>query len=93
MAMLGEQFSEPNFIAGMEMKLRPQYDRIAIWIRDSSKTDAINKLRTEIVSLLSIVDEKDVELGVFKELKAKPFVKKDWKRGGKKPESEEQKAE
>ena len=66
LAMLGEQFAEPNFVVGMIMKLKPQFDKISIWLRDSNKTEAIAKTREEICSLLSCEDG-DLEFMVFKE--------------------------
>jgi len=50
--MMGEQFSEPNFVAGMILKLKPQFDKISVWLLDSSKTTAIEKVRLEIIAAL-----------------------------------------
>jgi len=35
-AMLGEQFEAENFVKGMVIKLRPQFDKIDIWLADST---------------------------------------------------------
>jgi hypothetical protein len=50
--MLGEQFAEPNFVVGMIMKLKPQFDKISVWLRDSNNLAAITKVREELVSIL-----------------------------------------
>jgi translation initiation factor 4E len=35
LAMLGEQFEAADFVVGMVLKLRPQFDKIDVWMRDS----------------------------------------------------------
>ena len=81
LAMLGEQFSTPNFVAGIEMKLKPQFDRISVWLRDSTQTAAVEATRKEMAAILQIVPENEIVLSVFKELKNQTFVpKKDWRR-------------
>ena len=52
LAMLGEQFSESDFIAGMIMKLKPQWDKVSIWLKDSTNTEAIAKVRAQVVAML-----------------------------------------
>jgi len=63
----------------MVMKLKPQWDKISIWMNNSAKTEAVAQVRAQIVSMLGIPD-KDVEYMVFKDELNKPQVpKKDWK--------------
>ena len=69
--MLGEQFAEPDFVVGMIMKLKPQFDKISIWLRDSRKIDAVQTFKSEMASILQI-DENDIEYMVFKDEKEKP---------------------
>lgn len=75
--MLGEQFTEPNFVVGMILKLKPQFDKISIWLRDSTKGDAITKTRQEICTFLEVQDS-DLEFMVFKEIKNRPAPTKKW---------------
>jgi hypothetical protein len=35
--MLGEQFEASDFVVGMVLKLKPQFDKIDIWLRDSTR--------------------------------------------------------
>ena len=68
--MMGEQFSEPNFVVGIILKLKPQFDKISVWMRDSRNTDAVARTRQEMVKLLQIEDSS-IEYMVFKEQKQK----------------------
>ena len=36
LAMLGEQFDETDFVLGLVLKLRPQFDKVDLWMRDAS---------------------------------------------------------
>ena len=38
--MIGEQFPE-NLVAGLVMNLKPQFDKIAVWITDSNNEAGI----------------------------------------------------
>ena len=50
--MLGEQFETPDFVVGMVLKLRPQFDKIDLWMRNSSDTPAIASTRTTVARIL-----------------------------------------
>ena len=50
--MLGEQFSTPDFVVGMVLKLRPQFDKIDIWIRDATNTTAIEEVKKQVCEIL-----------------------------------------
>jgi len=34
--MIGEQFESENIVAGLVLNLKPQFDKIAIWLKDGS---------------------------------------------------------
>ena len=70
LAMIGEQFPE-NLVAGLVMNLKPQFDKIAVWITDSSNEAGITQLKKDILKITQI-DEKEVEYEVFKDVLAKP---------------------
>ena len=77
LAMLGEQFDQPDFVYGMIMKLKPQFDKISVWLKDSSATSAIEQTKQNIVEILKI-SEDDIEFMIFKEAKNKPAPKRDF---------------
>ena len=52
MAMMGEQFESNDLIGGMVLNLKPQFDKIAIWITNSLDTDGVAKIRSDIVKFL-----------------------------------------
>jgi hypothetical protein len=58
--MLGEQFDQADFSVGMVLKLRPQFDKIDIWMRDASNTEAIASTKTMMSSALQC-QESDLE--------------------------------
>lgn len=67
--MMGEQFEAEDFVVGMVLKLRPQFDKIDIWMRDAGRTEAIAAIKADIVKLLQI-GEGELEYAVFKEVAA-----------------------
>jgi translation initiation factor 4E len=70
LAMIGEQFPE-NLVAGLVMNLKPQFDKIAVWITDSNNEAGIAQLKKDILQITQI-DEKEIEYEVFKDVLAKP---------------------
>ena len=70
LAMIGEQFPE-NLVAGLVMNLKPQFDKIAVWITDSNNEARIAQLKKDILQITQI-DEKEIEYEVFKDVLAKP---------------------
>lgn len=73
LAMIGEQFPE-NLVAGLVMNLKPQFDKIAVWIIDSNRESDVAQLKADILKITQI-DEKEVEYEVFKAVKDKKPVK------------------
>lgn len=45
LAMIGEQLGEAGQVVGIVMHLKPQFDKVAVWIGDSKNTAAIAKLK------------------------------------------------
>ena len=96
LAMLGEQFEAENFVVGMVLKLKPQFDKIDIWLRDSNKKQDVESVKADLLRILQI-EESELDYMVFKEEKAKPQPQKTWKKGKKadgpikRAEGEEQK--
>ena len=70
LAMIGEQFPE-NLVAGLVMNLKPQFDKIAVWITDCNNETGIAQLKKDILQITQI-DEKEIEYEVFKEIASKP---------------------
>ena len=85
LAMMGEQFEEENFIAGMVMKLKPQFDKIAIWMVDASNEKAIKSVKDKVIEILQ-VEEAVVEYASFESLKNMPQPQKFNKNKRKKPD-------
>ena len=50
LAMVGEQFPE-DFVAGMVLNLKPQFDKIGIWITDCNNEKAIAQLKADIIKV------------------------------------------
>lgn len=50
LAMIGEQFSE-NLVAGLVLVLKPQFDKLAVWITDSNKKEEIEVLKLKIIEI------------------------------------------
>ena len=69
MAMMGEQFETNDLIGGMVLNLKPQFDKIAIWITNSLDTEGIAKIKSDILKFLA---DSDIELeySVFKDMTA-----------------------
>lgn len=85
--MLGEQFEEPDFVVGMVLKLRPQFDKIDIWMRNADKQDAIAATKAAVVRILQ-VDESEVELQVFQEVRKQAQENKKFNKNFKKQKND-----
>ena len=70
LAMLGEQFETPDFVMGVVLKLRPQFDKIDIWLKDSTNEEQISSTRSTLLQILQ-VQESELEYYVFSEVKNK----------------------
>ena len=75
LAMLGEQFTDENVVVGMVLKLRPMYDRIDIWMRDSTDAKAVANAKSDVARMIQ-VPESELEFEVFKEIQQKDAEKK-----------------
>ena len=64
LAMIGEQLEE-GLVAGLVLNLKPQFDKIAIWVIDSTNEAKVYQLKKDIISTLGL-EEKDLEYEVFK---------------------------
>lgn len=73
LSMIGEQFPE-NLVAGLVMNLKPQFDKISVWITDCNKEAEIAQLKADIIAVTQI-EEKEIEYEVFKLVKDKKPVK------------------
>ena len=62
--MLGEQFETPDFVVGLVLKLRPQFDKIDMWMRDANNTTAIASTKASVSRLLHI-EESEIEVQMF----------------------------
>jgi len=83
LALIGEQIgSKTDMVAGLVLNLKPQFDKIGIWITDCEDEEEISKVKINIIEILQ-VNEKDIEYEVFRELSNKKpnFIKKS-NRGG-----------
>ena len=78
MALLGEQFETPDFIAGVILKLKPMFDKISIWLVDSKNEEGIKKVKETVMTMLQI-GESEIEFMVFKEQKNKTYNNKPFK--------------
>ena len=45
LALIGENLGAEDLVAGLVMNLKPQSDKISIWIADSTKTEEIAQLK------------------------------------------------
>ena len=63
LAMIGEQFPE-NLVAGLVLNLKPQFDKIAVWITDSNNETSIAQVKAVIIEVTQ-VEEKEIEYEVF----------------------------
>ena len=69
--MVGEQIgTKSEKIAGLVLNLKPQFDKIAIWLTDCEDADEIALGKGHILDILQ-VDEKELEYEVFRELSGK----------------------
>jgi hypothetical protein len=50
LAMIGEQMPE-NLVAGLVMNLKPQFDKIAVWITDCNNEKGIAQLKETILQV------------------------------------------
>eukprot|EP00356_Strombidium_inclinatum_P016395 CAMPEP_0170491598 /NCGR_PEP_ID=MMETSP0208-20121228/11143_1 /TAXON_ID=197538 /ORGANISM="Strombidium inclinatum, Strain S3" /LENGTH=164 /DNA_ID=CAMNT_0010767195 /DNA_START=43 /DNA_END=537 /DNA_ORIENTATION=+ len=67
LAMIGEQLGEEGLVAGLVMNLKPQFDKIGIWVTDCKNAAGVEALRVAIIDLLKI-DAKELEYEVFGEI-------------------------
>ena len=68
--MLGEQFDQADFVMGMVLKLRPQFDKIDVWMNDATNEAAIAATKSNMLSILQC-EEGELEFQVFSEWKDK----------------------
>lgn len=73
LAMIGEQMTE-GVVAGLVMNLKPQFDKIAVWITDCRDEKAMAQLKQDILKITQI-DEKEIEYEIFKEVRDKKPIK------------------
>lgn len=71
--MIGEQMTE-GVVAGLVMNLKPQFDKIAVWITDCRDEKAMAQLKQDILKITQI-DEKEIEYEIFKEVRDKKPIK------------------
>uniref|UniRef100_A0A7S3CUR1 Eukaryotic translation initiation factor 4E n=1 Tax=Strombidium rassoulzadegani TaxID=1082188 RepID=A0A7S3CUR1_9SPIT len=57
LAMIGENLGEENLVAGIVLQLKPHQDKISVWITDSKKEEAVEKLRQQILEIIKMKDE------------------------------------
>lgn len=50
--MLGEQFDVPDCVMGVVLKLRPQFDKLDVWLNNADNQDAIKLIRANLLSIL-----------------------------------------
>ena len=60
LAYLGEQFASGPMVAGVVLKLKPQFDKIGIWLNNDQNAEGIEKVRKDLITLLNI-KAKDIE--------------------------------
>jgi len=53
-------------LAGVVLKLKPQFDKIAIWLTNDQSAAGIESVKKDLVRLLEI-KEKDIEFLDFQE--------------------------
>ena len=70
LAMIGEQLQE-GLVAGLVLNLKPQFDKIAIWVLDSTNAKGVEQLKKDIINTLGL-EETDLEYDVFKEKRDEP---------------------
>jgi translation initiation factor 4E len=73
LAMIGEQMPE-GLVAGVVLNLKPQFDKIAVWITDCNDEKKIAQLKADILKVTQI-EEKEIEYEIFKEVRDKKPVK------------------
>lgn len=58
MAMAGDQFECSEEICGVAVSIRYSDDRIEIWVRNSDNSEAIDKIRASMGSILGLTAEQ-----------------------------------
>jgi hypothetical protein len=53
-------------VAGLVLKLKPSFDKIAIWMTNGTPIDEINSLKADIIRITN-VKESDIEFMDFQE--------------------------
>ena len=71
LAMIGEQFgNNEKTVAGIVLNLKPSFDKVAIWLTDSSDEAEVALVKTQLTELLG-VEASELEYQAFNEA-AKP---------------------
>ncbi|PWN34381.1 translation initiation factor eIF4e, partial [Meira miltonrushii] len=77
LALIGEDIDEADDICGAVVSTRTKGDRIALWIRDKSNVDLVNKIGRKFVSVLDLEKESGVSLEFSANMQdEKPFPAK-----------------
>ena len=63
-------------MAGLVLNLKPQFDKIAVWITNSLDTAGVATVKTDLATFLQI-EESEIEYEVFKEVVAAKAAKKE----------------
>lgn len=86
--MIGEQFgTKSDTVAGIVLNLKPQFDKVAIWLTDYENEEETGTVKKELMQLLAL-EEKDLEYQVFNAEGDSPGLKEGgrgrggWNRGG-----------
>ena len=64
LADLGEQFAHSQNIAGLVLKLKPTFDKIAIWLQNDHTPEIIESVKQDMIKICA-VSEKDIEFMDF----------------------------
>ena len=71
LAVIGEQVGQNSgLIAGLVLNLKPQFDKISLWITDCEKEDEIKQIKNDLLEILKIED-KELEYEIFRDLSKK----------------------
>lgn len=71
LAVIGEQVGQSSeLIAGLVLNLKPQFDKISLWITDCEKEEGIKFIKNDLLEILKM-EEKDLEFEIFRDLSKK----------------------
>ena len=73
--MIGEQFQSEDLIAGLVLNLKPAFDKVAIWLKDSTNEAEVAKVKDDIVKFLND-SSIELEYQVFKTVLEAPKTDK-----------------